>query len=65
MKCPSGNFHIVDVAGLYDNNGPMIELINSMIMKKLFSMSSKVRFLIPIPYHSIIGSRGKAVKELV
>ena len=63
VKSPSGNFYIADVAGLYDNNGEMIELINSIIMKKLFTMSSRVRFLIPIPYKSLEGGRGKAVKD--
>ena len=53
------------MAGLYDNNGEMIELINSIIMKKLFTMSSRVRFLIPIPYKSLEGGRGKAVKDHV
>lgn len=41
----------------------MIELVNSLMMKKLFTLSSRVRFLIPIPYKSLEGQRGKAVKD--
>ena len=63
VQSPSGDFYIADVAGLHDNNGEMIELVNSMILKKLFTMSSRVRFLIPITYKSMEGSRGKAVKD--
>lgn len=37
-----GNFYFVDVAGLIDTNGPKIQLIQHMILKKLFNIAKSV-----------------------
>ena len=54
-----------DVAGLHDAHGDSIELINSFMMKKIFAVADKVRFLIPIEYSAFGDARGKSVRDSV
>lgn len=42
------SFNYLDVAGLQDTGGHFFEFINMLIVKKIFSIAQKVRFLVPI-----------------
>ena len=46
-----------DIAGLMDTGGDLIDFINCFVNKKLFSLSSKVRILFPIPYAQLYTDR--------
>ena len=37
--------HFGDIAGLQDTNGPLIDFINSFLVKKIFQVANSVRFL--------------------
>lgn len=61
----SKNTVYVDVAGLQDSRGDLIELVNIFINKELFRRSNSVRFLLPIPHGQINDARGQATREQI
>ena len=52
-----------DVAGLEDAAGELIEVDNSLILKRIFMNAKTVRFLIPISVVSITDGRGNRMRK--
>ena len=63
LKAPSEKFFYADIAGRLDSNGPEVELINQMILKKIFTLAKKVRFMIPFTLGQMEDQRGNAIRE--
>lgn len=60
---PQTGLTYVDVAGLLDTAGDMVQLVNSFVIKEIFRRAKTVRFLIPVTKSQISESRGAAVRE--
>lgn len=54
----------IDTPGLEDNNGIAQQIINIFYIKKVFSVSSKVKIMLVFDYDSIMVSRGKNLGDL-
>ncbi|OMJ89688.1 hypothetical protein SteCoe_8049 [Stentor coeruleus] len=54
----------IDTPGLEDNNGKAQQIINIFYIKKVFSVSSKVKIILFFDYDSIMISRGKNLGDL-
>ena len=57
------NSYFVDIAGLKDTGGDLMEFINQFINKKLFGSIKNLKILIPITLTSIKVARGGPVTE--
>jgi hypothetical protein len=51
-----------DVAGMQDTAGEFVEVINSMVIKRIFMQAKSLRFLIPISQKSITDARGNQMR---
>ena len=49
---------LVDAAGLEDTSGQLIEVVNSLILKRLFVNANSIRFMVPIAVGQITDGRG-------
>ena len=58
-------YHMVDVAGLCDSGGSLIDFIVSFLNKKLFLKARKVRFLVPITMSQLSDARGKGIIDQI
>lgn len=58
IKSPLHDFSYVDIAGLQDTGGSIMEYVNQFINKKIFSMASKIRFIVPFTRDQIYDARG-------
>lgn len=65
IKSPQHDFSYVDIAGLQDTGGSIMEYVNQFINKKIFSMASKIRFIVPFTRDQIYDARGVQVAEQV
>lgn len=54
---------LTDVAGLHDTSGDLIEVINSLIIKRIFMKAESLRFLVPVSYNSIKDERGNRMRQ--
>ena len=54
----NGNLTFVDLSGLFDTEGGLVELLNSFVSTKILSQAKSVRFLLPIQYNSLVEQRG-------
>lgn len=52
-----------DIAGLHDTSGPLIDYINSFIMRQLFRIAKSIRLLVPFPVSQISDARGMGIRE--
>ena len=52
-----------DVAGRNDTRGELMEIINLLLIKKVFNMAKKVRLLVIFPKGEIDNARGGVVRE--
>ena len=55
----------MDIAGLDDTAGDLIEYVNQMVNKKLFNQAKHIRFLMVLAASSISDSRGNVVRKLL
>ena len=53
--------YFVDVGGLCDSGGKLIDIIVALLNKKVFAMAKKVRFLFPMSLTQINDMRGKPI----
>ena len=53
----------VDLAGLKDTSGDLIEIVNSFLSKTVFTEAKSVQFILTIPFHSLAHNRGETVRE--
>ena len=58
IKSDKQEFSYVDLAGLQDTGGSIMEYINQFINKKIFTMAGKIRFLVPFTRDQIYDARG-------
>lgn len=58
IKSPQHEFSYVDIAGLQDTGGSIMEYVNQFINKKIFSMAEKIRFIVPFTRDQIYDARG-------
>ena len=65
IKCEEHDYAYVDIAGLQDTGGSIMEYVNQFINKKIFSIADKIRFLIPFTRDQIYDARGVQVAEQV
>ena len=65
IKSETDDFCYIDIAGLQDTGGSIMEYINQFINKKIFSFSDNIRFLIPFTKDQIYDARGVQVAEQV
>lgn len=63
IKSEAHDFSYVDIAGLQDTGGNIMEYVNQFINKKIFSMADKIRFLVPFTRDQIYDARGVQVAE--
>ena len=61
MKIEGFNFNIVDVGGLSDTGGELIDILVALLNKKIFGVAKKVRFLFPMDYSLITDARGEPI----
>ena len=59
---PGTGLVLTDVAGLQDTSGDLIEVINSLIIKRIFMKAESLRFIVPISYNSIKDERGNRMR---
>ena len=57
------NLTFVDIPGMLDTNGGLIELINAFMTTAIIHKAKSVRFLLPISYGEISNSRGGDVRD--
>jgi hypothetical protein len=57
------DLYYVDIAGLHDSGGDLIQFINCFVNKSIFLRASQVKFLFPITYNQIKENRGANVRE--
>jgi len=60
----NGNYY-VDIAGLQDTDGHMIEFVNQFINKKVFSLAQEIKIMIFITQKSIEEARGAQIIKLL
>lgn len=53
----------MDVAGLEDTSGELIEVVNSLILKRLFVNANSIRFLVPIAVGQVVDGRGEQMRK--
>ena len=61
FKVEGTKYHMVDLAGLHDTGGKLIDFIVSLLNKKLFSKARSVRFLVPFNRCQITEMRGEGI----
>ena len=49
VKHPSQDLWFVDIAGLQDTGGELIDFCNTFIIKNIFQKAKTVKFIIPMP----------------
>ena len=59
------NLVFVDVAGMQDNAGIILDLINVFVLKKFIQRIHKVKFLIVLTLPQMEDSRGKSCRDLL
>lgn len=65
VQAPNADIVYVDIAGLNDTAGYLMELINCFITKELFKRSKHVRFLVAISMEQVNETKGKSVRDLI
>lgn len=58
----SGNIY-VDMAGLYDTSGDIIQLINWLLTKQVFNIVHSFHLIVPITISQIMDARGHEMHE--
>ena len=53
------------MAGLHDTGGHFFEFVNMLIVRKIFSIANKVRFLVPITDKQIDDGRGRGLVQQI
>lgn len=53
----------LDVAGRNDTRGDILEIINLLLIKKIFNEAKKVRMLVVFPQGEINNARGGIIRE--
>lgn len=54
-----------DIAGLQDTSGPLVDFINSFLVKKIFQMSRSVRFLYVMTKKQMKEMRGMQIRQQI
>lgn len=57
------NLLFVDIAGLSDTSGPMIEMVNTFMNRIILRKAQNVKILMPMQIEQITGGRGSAVRQ--
>lgn len=52
-----------DIAGLQDTSGPLVDFINSFLVKKIFLLASTVRFLFVMTKKQLKDMRGMQIRQ--
>ena len=60
-KVEGQDYNLVDVAGLCDTGGSLIDFIVSFLNKKLFTEAKNVRFLVPMTMTQVKDNRGHGI----
>ena len=63
IHCSASGITFTDVAGQNDTRGEMMEIINLLLIKRVFNMAQKVRMLVVIPYEEVGNARGGVVRQ--
>ena len=61
---PETGLIFTDVAGMQDAAGDLVEVINSLIIKRIFMQAKSLRFIIPMSYMQIKDGRGIQTRKL-
>ena len=62
QKDPESGLVFTDVAGFQDTSGELVEVINSLIIKRIFMKAESLRFVVPLTYNTIKDERGHRVR---
>ena len=54
-----------DIAGLQDTSGPLVDFINSFLVKKIFQLASSVRFLYVMTKKQLKDARGMQIRQQI
>ena len=54
-----------DIAGLQDTSGPLVDFINSFLVKKIFQLASTVRFLFVMTKKQLKDMRGMQIRQQI
>ena len=65
VKWPTKDIWFVDIAGLNDTGGELMDFCNTFIIKNIFQVAKSVKFIIPIPLAQINDSRGRGPREQI
>lgn len=63
VKHPTTDVWFVDIAGLQDTGGELIDFCNTFIIKHIFQRAKTVKFIIPIPLAQINDGRGRGPRQ--
>jgi len=55
--------YFVDVAGLQDTSGDLVEFLTSFVSKAIFTRARQVKFLFPVTQDQIKEGRGQCVRQ--
>lgn len=59
VQLPGKDVWFVDIAGLNDTGGELIDFCNTFIIKHIFQIAKTVKFIVPIPLAQISDIRGR------
>ena len=65
VKHPAKDVWFVDIAGLQDTGGELIDFCNTFIIKHIFQKAKTVKFIIPMPLAQINDGRGRGPREQI
>jgi ABC-type dipeptide/oligopeptide/nickel transport system ATPase component len=54
-----------DIAGLQDTSGPLVDFINSFLVKKIFQLAQSVRFLFVLTKKQLKDMRGMQIRQQI
>ena len=63
IESPKDDLVYIDVAGLLDTQGDLLEFINQFTIKRIFNLAKHVRILTPMTMQQIKDQRGQLVRE--
>lgn len=63
VKHPNNDVWFVDIAGLNDTGGELIDFCNTFIIKHIFQIAKSVKFIVPIPLAQICDMKGMGPRQ--
>ena len=63
VQHPTNDVWFVDIAGLNDTGGELIDFCNTFIIKHIFQIAKSVKFIVPIPLAQISDMRGRGPRQ--